>query len=199
MNLTINHTNDNDPLRGPKDGIGYPPTEVEGLRRRTFRSALQPIARPFLQGNPEVATPMCRSTTDLGGPRRCVGDARIAYSRAAPRVASLERAEAELARALVPSAIPVEPPSEAVYESTKPAPLIVPSGVKAAHGAGSSVADGAGVGRQGWVALAGDQSSVGLRARRFAVAIAVVLRENLVAVTAAVDVAAHFFVGERCD
>lgn len=41
MDLTINHTYDNNsPLRGPKDGIGYPPTEVEGLRRRKFRSII---------------------------------------------------------------------------------------------------------------------------------------------------------------
>ena len=39
MNLTINPANDKHrPLRGPTDGIGYPPTEVNGLRRRKFRS-----------------------------------------------------------------------------------------------------------------------------------------------------------------
>jgi hypothetical protein len=134
---------------------------------------------------------MCRSTTEPGGPRRCAGDTRTAYSRAVRRVATLERTEAELARALVPSAIPVAPPSEAVYESAKPAPLMVPSDVEAAHEPDPPVADGAGVVAQGWAALAGDQSSVGLRARRSLVAIAVVLREDLVAVTAAVDVAAH--------
>lgn len=37
MNLTVNHTYDNNgPLRGPKDGIGYPPTEVESLRRKNI-------------------------------------------------------------------------------------------------------------------------------------------------------------------
>jgi hypothetical protein len=39
---------------------------------------------------------MCRSTTEPGGPRRCAGDTRASYSRAASRVATLERAEAEL-------------------------------------------------------------------------------------------------------
>jgi hypothetical protein len=33
------------PLRGPKVGIGYPPTEVEGLRRRKFRSSLSGWAK----------------------------------------------------------------------------------------------------------------------------------------------------------
>jgi MerR family transcriptional regulator, redox-sensitive transcriptional activator SoxR len=40
MALTLKHTYDNNgPLRGPNDdGIGYPPTEVDGLRRRTLQS-----------------------------------------------------------------------------------------------------------------------------------------------------------------
>jgi hypothetical protein len=93
--------------------------------------------------------------------------------------------------ALVPSAIPVVPHSEAAYESTKPPPLMVPSDVEAAHDPDSPLADGAGVVAQGWAALAGDQSSVGPSCEAFAAAIAVVLREDPVAVAAAVDVAAH--------
>lgn len=39
---------------------------------------------------------MCRGKSEPGGPRRCPGDTRAAYHRAANRVALLERQEAEL-------------------------------------------------------------------------------------------------------
>lgn len=38
---------------------------------------------------------MCRSTTDVGGPRRCSGDTRAAYQRANGAVKELERTEQE--------------------------------------------------------------------------------------------------------
>lgn len=39
---------------------------------------------------------MCRASSEPGGPRRCSGDTRDSYSRAAAAVAELERAEAAL-------------------------------------------------------------------------------------------------------
>lgn len=38
---------------------------------------------------------MCKSSTDVGGPRRCSGDSRAAYQRASGAVRDLQRAEQE--------------------------------------------------------------------------------------------------------
>ncbi len=47
---------------------------------------------------------MCRATTDTGGPRRCSGDTRAAYSHSAHAVEVLEEAEAVLKTALADTA-----------------------------------------------------------------------------------------------
>jgi hypothetical protein len=47
-----------------------------------------------------ACTQMCRAENEPGGPRRCPGDARVAYGRAAAAVAELERSEAALMQEL---------------------------------------------------------------------------------------------------
>ncbi|PJE03557.1 MAG: hypothetical protein CK429_32645 [Mycobacterium sp.] len=54
---------------------------------------------------------MCRATTDPGGPRRCSGDTRIAYSHSAHAVEVLEEAESVLMAALADAGHPGAPAS----------------------------------------------------------------------------------------
>ncbi|XTP38598.1 hypothetical protein ACORG1_34695 (plasmid) [Mycobacterium sp. TJFP1] len=49
---------------------------------------------------------MCRATTDPGGPRRCSGDTRLAYSHSAHSVEVLEEAESVLQAALADAGYP---------------------------------------------------------------------------------------------
>lgn len=75
---------------------------------------------------------MCRATTDPGGPRRCSGDTRIAYSHSAHAVEVLEEAESVLMATLAdaghlgapaPAAADTAPP--VVAPTPEPAPKTV--------------------------------------------------------------------------
>ena len=67
---------------------------------------------------------MCRSSTEPGGPRRCAGDTRASFARAATAVATLERDEAHLVSQLEQSAAPAAAPSTGHrFLQSAPAPV----------------------------------------------------------------------------
>ncbi len=69
---------------------------------------------------------MCRATTDPGGPRRCSGDTRVAYSHSAHSVEVLEEAQSVLQAALAdaghPAAAAPPPAAPAAAPPAEPLP-----------------------------------------------------------------------------
>lgn len=70
---------------------------------------------------------MCRATTDPGGPRRCSGDTRAAYSHSSHAVEVLEEAEAVLKAALADAGHAAPAPAAVDVTHQAPAPSASPS------------------------------------------------------------------------
>ncbi|CQD02094.1 ImmA/IrrE family metallo-endopeptidase [Mycobacterium timonense] len=73
---------------------------------------------------------MCRATTDPGGPRRCSGDTRAAFSQSAHTVEVLEQAKTVLMAALSDAGHPAAPPSPSEAAPPVPAPAPTPAAPK---------------------------------------------------------------------